>query len=184
MTIEPLSADHWSDFAILCADMGPNRSCWCMWWRYDGVPSRTPARERARSLVRESHRPVGLIAYEDQEAIGWVAVGPRDDYPRLNRGRDTAPIDDSAGVWVIPCFFVRERYRGHGVATALLEAAVRFAMAGGAAAIEGVPGDPTTKSRSAAASYTGTVPIFRRAGFVERTPRTPRGRVVMRKHLP
>ncbi len=184
MTIEPLSVDNWNDFAGLCAAMGPNRSCWCMWWRYDGVPSRTAARERARSLVQESPRSVGLIAYEDREAIGWVAVGPREDYPRLNRGRDTAPIDEASGVWVIPCFFVREGGRGHGLAAALLEAAVRFATEHGAAAIEGVPVDPATQPRSATASYTGTVSMFQRAGFAERARRTPKGRVVMRRPLP
>lgn len=111
-------------------------------------------------------------------------MGPRADYPQLNRGRDTAPIDDASGICIIPCFFVRERYRRYGVATSLLAAAVRFVMAGGAAAIQGVPGDPTTKSRSATASYTGTISMFQRAGFAERARRTPRGRVVMPRHLP
>ena len=110
-------------------------------------------------------------------------MGLRSEYPRLNRGRDTAPIDDASEVWIIPCFFVRERCRGQGVAAALLDAAVRFAMQHGAAFVEGVPGDPATRLRSAAASYTGTTAMFRRAGFVERARRTPKGRVVMRKDL-
>lgn len=183
LTIKYLDADNWNDFAGLCHEMGPNRSCWCMWWRHDGARSEMSARERARALVRATPVPIGLLAYEGPTAIGWVAVGWRTDYPRLNRGRDTAPVDETRGVWAIPCFFVREDYRGKGVARALLDAAVQFAAENGAYAVEGIPGDPATRTRSASASYTGTVEMFRRAGFTEVARRTPKGRVVMRKYV-
>lgn len=183
LTIRPLTPANWQDFASLCAAMGSNRSCWCMWWRDDGVRSGGPARNRAHTLVGQSSRPVGLIAYVGSDPVGWVAVGPRSDYPRLNRGRDTAPVDDNPDTWVIPCFFVREEYRGQGVATALLDGAVNHAGEQGALVVEGIPSDPATRRRSPTASYTGVTGMFERAGFVECARRTPKGRVLMRKEL-
>jgi GNAT superfamily N-acetyltransferase len=153
--VEPLTAGRWDDFAALCWSMGPNRSCWCMWWRHDGSERRGSDKERARALVASTERPVGLLAYLDDEPVGWVAVAPREEYPRLYRGRDTAAVDGSTGVWVVPCFFVVEEHRGRGV----------------------------TRQRTPAASYTGSTSLFAAAGFAEVARRSPKGRVVMRREL-
>jgi GNAT superfamily N-acetyltransferase len=181
--IEPLTPERWEDFARLCRQMGPNRSCWCMWWRDDGTKQSPSARERAKALVESSERPVGLLAYADGEPVGWAAVSPREDYPRLQRGRDTGPVDDRPGVWAVPCFFVREDMRGKGVAQSLLAAAVELAAEHGASAVEGVPHDPGVRGRSAPSSYTGTTGMFRKLGFVELRRRRPDSRAVMRREL-
>ena len=184
VTVRPLTPDRWDDFSTLCAQMGPNRSCWCMWWRRRGpFEGGATARTQARALVEGGSRPAGLIAYADEHPVGWVAAAPRDQYPRLNAGRQTAPVDDLPGVWAVPCFFVLAEARHQGVARALLAAAVAFAAAEGAAAVEGVPGDPATAHRSASASYTGTLALFASQGFREVARRTPKGRVVVRRDL-
>ncbi|MGH9100210.1 MAG: hypothetical protein ACRDV8_08275, partial [Acidimicrobiales bacterium] len=87
-----LSSGRWDDFARICRSMGTNRSCWCMWWREDGERHEDSAQSRAKVLVETSDHPVGFLAYDRDEVIGWVAVSPRSEYPRLNRGRDTAPV--------------------------------------------------------------------------------------------
>ena len=181
--VEPLTAERWEDFARLCRAMGPNRSCWCMWWRDDGQSQASRAGERARRLVEQSGHPVGLLAYSDGEVVGWAAVSPREEYPRLNNGRDTAPVGDREGVWVLPCLFVVEEHRRTGVTAPLVDAAVELARSMGASAIEGVPGDPATRTRTPSASYTGTVGLFTAAGFTEVARRTAKGRVVMRREL-
>ncbi|MHB8296654.1 MAG: GNAT family N-acetyltransferase [Acidimicrobiales bacterium] len=181
--VEPLTVNRWEDFARLCRAMGPNRSCWCMWWRNDGQPQDLKARERALRLVERSGHPVGLLAYSGEEVVGWAAVSPREEYPRLNNGRDTAPVDDQQGVWVLPCLFVAEEHRRKGVTAALVGAAVELARSMGALAIEAVPGDPATLKRTPSASYTGQVGLFGAAGFAEVARRTAKGRVVMRRDL-
>ncbi len=183
LEIEPLTPERWDDFACLCGQMGPNRSCWCMWWRKDGAQHEGTARERAHDLVLLSEPPIGLIAYEGGAPVGWVAAAPREAYPRLEAGRDTAPVDRRPGVWAVPCFFVLDGHRNRGVAKALLAAAVEFATVHGASAVEGVPGDPATRRRSPSASYTGTTSMFAEAGFDEVARRSPRGRVVMRREV-
>jgi hypothetical protein len=69
------------------------------------------------------------------------------------------------------------------VSAALLDAAMAFAAAHGADLVEGVPGDPTTRTRTAGANYTGIVSTFEAAGFQVVARRTPKGRVVMRRQI-
>lgn len=179
----PLVGTRWDDFALLCRSMGPNRSCWCMWWRDDPVSPSGRAQARARELVARSDHPVGLLAYDGAAPVGWVSVSPRAEFPRANRRRDTAPVGGTSGVWIAPCFFVLPDHRGSGVARELLGAAVRAAASAGARALEGIPGDPATKARSPSASYTGSLPMFLAAGFEEVARRTPKGLVVVRLEL-
>ncbi len=183
LAVHALTPGRWDDFVRLCAQMGSNRTCWCMWWRDDGRPPEKPARERAHALVAASPVPIGVIAYDGDEPVGWAALAPRPEYPRLNRSRTTAPVDASPGVWVVPCFFVVPSHRQQGVSAALLSRAVALAQSHGATIVEGVPGDPATRVRTPGASYTGTLALFRNAGFEEVARRTPKGRVVVRKRL-
>ncbi|HEX4094635.1 MAG TPA: GNAT family N-acetyltransferase [Trebonia sp.] len=87
----------------------------------------------------------GLVAFLDDPEptpVGWVAVEPRTEYPRLVglptvwKGRpDEDKSDDS--VWAVTCFVVRKGYRRRGVTYALAAAAVGYAKANGARALEG-----------------------------------------------
>jgi GNAT superfamily N-acetyltransferase len=109
-------------------------------------------------------RAPGLVAYRDGEAIGWVSLGPRDDYARLQGSRVLAPIDDKP-VWSIVCFVVARSARKQGVANALLEAAVAYAREHGATLLEGYPIETDGQRVPAANVYKGTLTMFERAGF-------------------
>ena len=52
----------------------------------------------------------GLIGYVDGEAAGWVAVEPRENYPRLwARKQPWMRMDpELEGVWSVTCFVVRK----------------------------------------------------------------------------
>ncbi|HLQ67585.1 MAG TPA: GNAT family N-acetyltransferase, partial [Candidatus Limnocylindrales bacterium] len=96
------------------------------------------ANERAlRRLVASGEAP-GLIAYAGEEPIGWVAVAPREEYPRLASSRTLKPLDDTP-LWSITCFFVAKGYRGQGVSGKLIRGAVAHARSRGARMIEGYP---------------------------------------------
>ena len=105
--------------------------------------------------------------------MGWVSVGPREDYERLERSRVLTRVDDKP-VWSIVCFVVSKAVRGRGVATALLDAAVDFARDQGATLVEAYPVDPSRGRVPAAAAFMGPMPMFKRAGFevVERRKST------------
>lgn len=107
-------------------------------------------------LTSRSRAP-GLLAFENDEPVGWVAVAPRGELGRIARSRATPPVDD-VDVWVIPCITVRKDARGRGIAVALIEAAVQYAAEQGAPAVEAYPraGDERTGDDSA---YFGVEPV-------------------------
>ena len=122
--------------------------------------------EELKALVDANQTP-GLLAYVDDEPVGWVAVAPRSEYPRLDRSTKLKPIDDQP-VWSITCFYVRSDHRRQGVAQELIAAAVDHARSQGAETVEGYPIDPAVvKSVSSASIFTGTLPMFEAAGFQE-----------------
>ena len=97
-------------------------------------------------------------------------MAPRTEFPRLQRSHVAKPVDERPA-WAVVCFFVKRRYRGAGVAEALLAAAVDHARAAGASLIEGCPVDPPSSPENA---YVGVTPMFERVGFREVLRRRPR----------
>jgi len=109
-------------------------------------------------LVRAGGEP-GLLAYDDGDAVGWVAVAPREEFAALLASPHYRPRDEDERVWSIVCFTSDKPARGEGAATALLDAAVEHAFARGASAGEAYPyvSDPR--------GYMGGVELYERAGF-------------------
>jgi len=144
-----------------------------MWWRVPkGGKTWEEAkgaknRERFRKLFRagEVH---GVLAFDGAEPAGWCSIGPRETFPRIESIkaiRGAAP----AQTWAVICFYIPSRWRGKGVATALLQAAKDLAFERGARAVEGYPMVPASKSAKmpAAFAWTGVPEVFRRAGFTK-----------------
>ena len=90
-------------------------------------------------------------------------------------GRAEDKTDDS--VWAVTCFFTRAGFRKRGVSRALARAAVDFARACGARAIEGYP--MTTKNVILEELQSAPQRVFADAGLAEVSRPTLR-RVVMR----
>jgi GNAT superfamily N-acetyltransferase len=128
-----------------------------------GPGSSSERRRIAMTRLARRRRAPGLLAYEGDEPVGWVAIAPRTELLRVDRSRATPRVDDE-DVWVIPCVTVRSESRGRGVAVALIQAAVAYAGEHGAPSVEAYPraGAARTKDDNA---YFGTEPMFRRAGF-------------------
>jgi len=205
--VEPLTADRWDDAVAVFGTRGDPASCWCQFFRLGGEQWRQSTvqtnREALRSQCQEAQaqgRPApGLLAYLGREPAGWVAVAPRQDYPRLGRNRALvallavtdggaardAPDDDQqeGSVWSVTCFVVRTGFRRRGVAAALLDGVVTYAAEHGAAAVEGYPVDVAPGVRRASSElYHGTRSTFAAAGFAE-IGRTSPARPVMRRAL-
>jgi GNAT superfamily N-acetyltransferase len=162
-----------------------------MYWR---LPSghwsltSTQANRNALHDLAEGTGPTpGLVALRDGEAVGWVSLGPREDFLRITRSR-TIPLVPGEGLWSIVCFVVGRRSRRSGVAIALLDAAVEHAQASGAHAVEAYPVATRGSRITSASAYTGTLGMFERAGFAVVSPtRSSAGggnaRVVVRRTL-
>jgi len=136
-------------------------------------------RRALRRLV--GRRPPGLLAYEGDEPVGWIAVAPREEFRRLENSRVLAPMEGER-VWSAPCFFVRAGHRGRGLTAELLAAAAAYAARQGALALEGYPTVNRAERQAPAFVWTGFESTFRRAGFRELARRSPT-RPILRRTL-
>ena len=195
LTVFPANAASWQDLQAVFGTRGDPSRCFCQ--RYKMAPRESWASVGAEELAarfREqtecghprSTTTSGLVAYLDDEPVGWCAVEPRPAYPRMLRnvrvpweGRAQDKHDE--GVWAVTCFVVRAGFRKRGVSRALACAAVDFARERGARALEGYP--ITTTNVILSELHVGTVGAFEAAGFAEVSRPTIR-RAVMRIDFP
>jgi GNAT superfamily N-acetyltransferase len=143
-----------------------------MYWRDRSLGHGTPKKRALGSLVRAGREP-GLLAYEGNEAVGWVSVAPREEYQALLRSPQYRPQDRDAGVWSIVCFVVDRPRQGEGIAGALVDGAVKQARRGSAAALEAYP------HRVKKDNYMGHLDLFLERGF--RVVRETGTRAVVRR---
>lgn len=169
LQLREIAPDTMDDLAqVFCGDASAE-GCWCMWFvipvkQYHAAGS-DGNRRAMQEMVEHSDQPVGLIAYLDDQPIGWIAVGPRSRYVRAiktptYRGRDQA--EDEA-VWLIPCHYVKSEFRGAGYTDELLKAAITLAKNNGAKAVEGFP--YTGGKRQSRDTQVGFHSTFSKQGF-------------------
>jgi GNAT superfamily N-acetyltransferase len=190
VAVVPLTDATWDALVGLFSERGSDAHwCWCMFWRRSakdfGAATVADHRAGLRALV-DGPLPPGLVALRDGKAVGWVGLGPRRDFARIERSR-VLPKVDSAPVWSIVCFAVSPSARGEGITTALLDAAVEWARAQGVETLEAYPVDVGDEPVDPDALFTGRRSVFERAGFHVAAPTTSsaggRPRVVVRRSL-
>jgi len=190
LKIHPLTPARWDDFEALFGSRGACAGCWCMYWRMSRSDFHLMSGEGNHTAMRalvESGETPGLLAYADGVSstgdcpVGWVSLGPREDYPTLQRSRILRPVDDRP-VWSLVCFFVDRQHRRQGVTGALIRAALAFAAEKGAGILEAYPVDPQGKPYADVFAYTGLASSFFAAGFVEVARNSPK-RPILRYFL-
>jgi GNAT superfamily N-acetyltransferase len=192
MRVEPLTAETWDALAEMFRTGGGDpRWCYCQFWRLrakDFSALKVPQlRERLHDQAL-SDQPPGLVALDDDRAVGWVSLGPRTDFERVVRSK-VIPTIDARPVWSIVCFAVASTARGQGVGRRLLNAAIEYARTRGAEALEAYPVRVDAGAAiSAESAFTGTLPMFERAGFTvvadrASDPSSSNLRVVVRREL-
>lgn len=186
LTIVAANQAAWEDLQAIFGTIGDTARCWCQRfrmlpkesWASEG-PEELAARLREQTACgrRKARGTSGLVAYLDAEPVGWCAVAPRADHPRLLRdvrvpwlGRNEDRADTT--VWAVTCFVTRAGYRRRGISRALARATVGYARERGARAVEGYPDIVDGGS-------VGTPAMFTAAGFAE-VSRPGKRRAVMR----
>jgi GNAT superfamily N-acetyltransferase len=171
LAIKPLTPGRMADLASLFEQGGDPKWCWCAWFRLRGMSwsNASPGSNRAilESAARRGRRvgrAPGLVAYRDGEAVGWVALAPREEYERLEHSTVLARVD-ARPVWSIVCFVVSRHARRRGVSRALLNAAVEFARKQGAKMLEAYPVADDRGRVPAASAFHGVQSAFAKAGF-------------------
>ncbi|SEB51898.1 hypothetical protein SAMN04489806_0953 [Paramicrobacterium humi] len=194
MRVVPANEATADQLDVIFGTRGEPARCRCQWFKSQQKEFRaTPIEERTEAHYAqtecgnpEASSTSRLVAFLDDEPVGWCAVEPRTAYPRLLSSRSTIPWagrnEDRADgdVWSVTCFVTRTGFRRRGVSRALARASVGFAQDRGARALEGYPMITTPDTKVTWGElFVGSRGIFADAGFTEVSRPTKR-RVVMR----
>lgn len=185
LTVAPLTPDRWPDLEAVFNAKGCSvaRGCWCMAYRLSGSreplsPGMTRAQSNRAALkaLVDAGKPPGLIGYRGKVPVGWVSIGPREEYAKLKRSPVMKAVDDQP-VWSIVCFVVPAEYRGQGIARALLKGAVAYARDQGATLVEAYPVEKPFRSKDDSMWF-GAKSMYDNAGFEEVARRKPQRPIV------
>lgn len=188
-TVRELSPQTLPDFERLALKQG---SCWCMYYQRPKPALRGSTTEKHRAINKRDKaklvragRSHAILVYEGQTPIGWCQYGPRQELPRIDAGRNyrkLGPPFVQGKLWRITCFFVDRTYRGKGVATIALKAALQSIKRQGGGIVEAYP--VVSKKMAAVPEWRwfGTPEMFRREGFRTIAPLGTSG-VLMRKTI-
>jgi GNAT superfamily N-acetyltransferase len=166
---------------------GGARKCRCQALKAPGWIWRdTTQEERETALLEQTacgtDGPTsGLIGYVDGEPAGWVAIEPREDYPRIwARQKAWMRMDpDLPGVWSVTCFVVATGFRRQGLMYELAAATVDHGRQVGARVLEGYPTEqPPGKTVIWDEASVGLLQVFLAAGYEVYAEPTLRRRVV------
>lgn len=179
------------DWPTLEEFFGPRglvENCWCMYFRMaakDYSACRPAARkDTLGDLVRADER-VGVLGTVDGVAVGWIGVGPRLSFPRLQRAQVAKLLkgDDPERIWSIVCVYLRPEHRRQGLVRVLVDRAVGWARDDKAELIEAYPEDDRDpESGFDPHSFHGRVTTFQACGFTVVESRLQR-RALIRKEL-
>ena len=177
-TTKELSPKIWPDFERLFSQKNGWDHCQCMHFhRSRSSPENAKLSSRAERGVRNrrekrelvergcSH---GILVYAKGEPVGWCQYGPREELPRIDESRKyrgLAPEDGTAKLWRITCFVVDKKYRGRGVASAALNAALKAIRNKGGGLVEAYPITRWESRAFGNESTHGTASMFEKAGF-------------------
>src|SRR4051812_6994428 len=183
ITVHAATMDRWPDVEAVFNARGCSlaRRCWCMFYRTEGrsgfgLLRHADKNRAALKALAKDDPPPGLVAYRGETPVGWISLGPREDYPKLANSPIMKPVD-AARVWSITCFVVPSEHRRQGVAKALLDGAIRFAKKRGVKTLEAYPVDKPGKCADESLWF-GPMSMYLAAGFEEVARRKPTRPVV------
>ncbi len=163
----PLCSSNLNDFEMLFNSCDQCKECWCMNHRLDpkDVLIGEAAKMANRKLVNED-KIFGILAYLDEECIGWCAVDPLKnqlghDYC-LEKG-----IPDDLKPWSIHCVYIKPSARGKGISAGLVNSALKLAKQNGAKEVYSfpIPEENISKFPKDEAEFSGRSSTFRKLGF-------------------
>ena len=155
---KPVDSTNWTDLEKLFESKGGPHNCWCMVWR-----NMSQGTDRSNKVAKKASlenyvvnkNPVGLLGYDNTEAIAWCSIAPRESY------RELSGENSLTNVWSLVCFFIKKEYRQKGITEELIKQAIQYAKDNGANYVEAYPVEPESPSYR----FMGFKPIFDKLGF-------------------
>lgn len=160
IVIKPLSKETAADFFDFFdhrafADGSPEGPCYCTRYQMTAQEEAAAFAAAGNPVFRsqefidmlksiaakqiEDGKLNGYLAYADNMAIGWCNVNDKSNFPKRSANGARYYAEPEKREKVVACFEIAPEYRGKGVATALLDYAVKDAFRVGYRAVEGYP---------------------------------------------
>lgn len=154
--------------------------CYCCFFHYSDHAlwdARSPEQNRAqaRQLIGEN-RLRGLLAYDGKTPVGWCHYDLQKNLPGVRAFYPQLSEDDPDGGEIV-CFTIAQGWRGRGVATRLLTAALADLAACG---VKTVNAYPVLEDASEEHNYTGPLRLYQKAGFTLEARQPGRARLLKR----
>jgi GNAT superfamily N-acetyltransferase len=151
--------------------------CYCRYWHFTGTSNDWLDRsahhpddnrgEMLHALASGSDEMSGVVALEQDRAIGWMKVAPAGAVPKLYAQRLYRGLPcfegEREGVFAIGCILVDPARRRSRVAESMLDRAVTTVRERGGRALEAFP--RRAEDISDAEAWTGPFSLYARAGF-------------------
>ena len=158
------------------------QSCYCMETHRTQTDEEWAVRTAADNR-RDMSKAIGdrqvtaLLAYVDGRPVGWCNYG---ETTRLNGVMHRFGLNaaEQQGVGSVACFVIAAPYRGHGVATQLLDSALDRLRARGVKVAEAYP---VKELKSPQSNYRGPLSMYLAAGF--QPHRETERHIIVRKTL-
>ena len=167
LKLQPLMADNWGLFEDVMGEKGGCGGCWCMYFRMSSTEFRNGKYEGHKGRMHEivkAGKPTGLIATLNEEAVGWIAVAPREDYRRIENSRVFRRLDDKA-VWSVTCFFIKKEFRNKGLSEQMIKGLIDYAKKKKIKTLEAYPAIPYSDKVPAPFLWVGILSAFTKSGF-------------------
>lgn len=173
--LEPLRTNNFSDYeSLTCKEANGKTGCYCAFWHqkfnsleeWEKRQKEEPLKNRDvihSKMVSGFH--VGVLAYENDELIGWISLGPLTDF-NWTMKRALSIGTDAQKIAGILCFSLAPAFRGKGYQTLLLKELLPYAKNNGWTAIEGYPFDVEALTKHGdKVAWPGFPDSFLSAGF-------------------
>ena len=168
--VKPLTEETWPAYADLIErHNGVWGGCWCMGF-HEGTPEETDTsickRDRKLRRVQDGIAHASVV-FDGDKAVGWCQFGPASEIRPQNKFKTKyLPGLELEPNWRISCFFVDKKYRGKGVSSLALDAALQAIAREGGGLVEAYPENVEGRKIAGSFIYLGTTAMFERRGFV------------------
>jgi GNAT superfamily N-acetyltransferase len=136
--------------------------CWCLNHREPaGCVTGIAAQAKMKQLTDNS-KVGGLLAYSGTDCVGWLSIDPMTEMVGHDCQSSAKPDE-----WSIHCIFVKDGFRGLGISSELIRAAIEFAKSKGAMLISAFPIPSENRNRFPVneAEFSGRFSTFSKMGF-------------------
>jgi hypothetical protein len=165
VSVHPADRRSWSDVETLFGRAGASNGCWCQYWLLGAEYHRHDRGQNKAALRRQvGAGSAGLLARVGDVPVGWARFTPRPELRWLTARFSGYPFSKDVP-WALSCFFVPGRHRDKGVMRSFIDFAADWAR-DSSVAVEAYPVDPAAASATRN-RFTGVLPVFLEAGFVE-----------------